>query len=140
MRELIAIPVAVILSAALTVSCGDSGDAGSDGSGGAGGAASTSGSTGGAACDPLPTSGSSGGASSGQGSGVGVTVGEGGGIDLGAGGNAGPPPGGRLKCFDPEAGVGFDCSKSGGECCEKKDVCWNPETEPTFCDHPYCSR
>lgn len=38
----------------------------------------------------------------------------------------------------PETGAGFVCEDSGQECCEKKDECWDPATEPGFCDLPYC--
>ena len=58
-----------------------------------------------------------------------------GGGDLGGGS---PLPDARLKCWDEEAGIGFMCEQYEKECCEKKDVCYDPQTEPTFCDRPYC--
>jgi hypothetical protein len=88
------------------------------------------------ACDPRPAgAGGSGGAAPATATGAVVVVAGGGTIDL-DGGTPFPP--GRLKCFDPETGTGFDCSQSGLVCCVKKDVCYDPPREPTFCDRPYC--
>jgi hypothetical protein len=86
------------------------------------------------ACDPRP--GSDAGRSD-AGSGGGGFIGEpDGGIDLTDGGS--PMPRGRLKCFDPNTGAGFDCEMFGEQCCTKKDVCFDVAAEPTFCDRPYC--
>jgi hypothetical protein len=122
-----------------SLSCGEDD---SDGTGGSMTSTSTSAATtasgnggaGGADCDPRPTGagGAGDGGSMGTSSGVAITS-----TGSGIGGGEEPPVG-RLKCFDPETGTGFDCATFGYECCEKKDVCWEPAVEPTFCDRPYC--
>jgi hypothetical protein len=88
-------------------------------------------------CDPRPNLGNGGSPGSGGTSQTegGVIVADGGNIDLDSGG---PPPWGYLKCYDADTGAGFVCEDSGQVCCEKKDNCWDPATEPTFCDLPWC--
>jgi hypothetical protein len=104
------------------------------GVGGSSGGHGGSGAGVGGACDPRETSSTSATSATSGSSAQGVTATTSG-IDLGGGE---PPPAGRLKCWDPDDGSGFDCEFYELECCEKKDVCWSPETEPGFCDRPYC--
>lgn len=89
-------------------------------------------------CDPRPNLGTGGSPGSGGGSHTdgGFIIGsDWGNIDLDSGG---PPPWGYLKCYDPNTGAGFVCEDSGMVCCEKKDNCWDPAADPTFCDRPWC--
>ncbi len=88
-----------------------------------------------AACEPRPHhdagTGTGGGSSDG-----GLIVG-GGEVDADLNSGVGMPAG-RMLCSHPESGVGFDCESFGMACCDKKDVCYDPATEASFCDLPYC--
>ncbi len=51
----------------------------------------------------------------------------------------GSAPQGRFVCY---ADLGADAlvlnCRAPSACCEKKQVCYEPSSEPRFCDHPYC--
>lgn len=51
-----------------------------------------------------------------------------------------PPPVGRWACY---VGLGGsephnNCTDLGMTCCELKDECYHPDSEPEFCLRPYC--
>ena len=111
---------------------------GDDNAGAAGTASGTGGGSGDAGeldCDPRP--GSDAGKSDAVSS-SGGTVG-GGLIDVNLNPEGGTTfPDARWKCYDADSGAGFMCENFGQQCCVKKDVCYDPATEPSFCDRPYC--
>ena len=84
-------------------------------------------------CDPRPGSGT-GGSDSGTSSGDSGFVSG----DLEGGLEGGEPPPGHFLCFDEASRVGFVCENFNLLCCEKKSLCYDPVTESTFCDRPYC--
>jgi hypothetical protein len=110
--------------------CGSDESDGTSQTGSGGSAGTASGGSAGADCDerPKPDAGSN--------PSDGGLVLDGGNINLDSGTTL--PPG-RLACYDPDTGAGFDCTLSGQVCCEKKDNCYDPAREPTFCDRPWCS-
>jgi hypothetical protein len=116
---------------------GATGGGGSSGGGGSGGTQASDAGTDALDCDPhnSPASGGGGGGGNAGGTEAGTIVLDGGNIDLEGGSG---PPAGYLKCYDPSTGAGFLCETYGKVCCEKKDDCWDPAEDPTFCDRPWC--
>jgi len=84
-------------------------------------------------CDPRPVSPAPSGSSGSSGSGS-----SDGSLDGGANFPGGPA--GRTPCtLNAGEGAPPEPACSGAVvCCELKDECFNPTTEPDFCDRPYC--
>jgi hypothetical protein len=120
----------------IVAACSSDEGPGAAGNGGAGGTQASDAGSEALDCDPRQSPGSGGGgAGNAGGAEAGTIVVDGGNIDLDSGSGL---PAGYLKCYDPNTGAGFMCEASGKVCCEKKDNCWDPAKDPTFCDRPWC--